>query len=101
MGPVDEIKYFSLIDFRRLASDPNEAASRLRQKFIALKDESYLLYLDALNAWHTSPLFCEYVENLAVALTSHQTLNSVLGADKENIQMSEVQAIINMEKTLA
>jgi hypothetical protein len=40
VGPTDEIRSFGLTDFRRLSSKPEEAALRLKQKFINLQGES-------------------------------------------------------------
>ena len=99
MGPVDEIKYFTLTDFRRLASNPEEASHRLRQKFIALKDESYLMYLDALRAWHESPLFANYMEAVHSAVMNKRGLGAD-STDKTKIQMPEILAIINIEGDL-
>ena len=47
LSPLDEIQYFSLIDLRRLSSKPAEAVARLKQKFINLKDESFVLFMDS------------------------------------------------------
>ncbi|MBU0546128.1 hypothetical protein KKA13_02640 [Patescibacteria group bacterium] len=99
MGPVDEIRYLSLTDFRRLASDPSEASHRLRQKFIALKDESYLMYLDALRAWHESPLFASYMDAVHSAVVKKMGLEADL-TDKSKIQMPEITAIISIERDL-
>lgn len=99
LGPIEEIKYFSLTDFRRLSSDPVEAASRLKQKFINLKDESYILYLNALEAWRQSPLFSDYIAASIDMLNQKKKLAEA-EADKTKIQMKEIGALINMEKDL-
>ena len=100
LGPVDELEFFTLTDFRRLSSKADEAASRLKQKFINLRDESYILYLDGLAAWRQSPLFTEYSGVVVESLNNKKKLADVLLADKNKIQMPEVQAIIQMEKEL-
>lgn len=99
MGPLDEIKYFTLTDFRRLSDNANEAASRLQQKFINLKDESILLYFEAVKNWHVSPLFADYMKVVAEAIGKKQKLINVIG-DKSKIQMPEIKAIVEMEKKL-
>lgn len=99
MGPVDEIKKFSLTDFRRLSSNPDEAAARLKQKFINLKDESYLLFLEALKAWRRSPLFVESLKAVEKALATRQKLSIIL-LDKNKIQWPEIKALLAMEKEL-
>lgn len=100
LGPVEEIEFISLTDFRRLSSSPAEAASRLKQKFINLREESYILFIDGLAAWRQSPLFIEYSGAVTEALNSGKKLSEVLLSDPNKIQMNEVQAIIEMEKDL-
>lgn len=98
-GPLEEIQYFTLTDFRRLATDPAEAARRLRQKFINLKEESIVLYLDALAAWRLSPLYRGYIDLVLKALAQKQRLASVL-TDKANLQLPEFNALAAMSKQL-
>jgi hypothetical protein len=98
-GPVDEIREMSLTDFRRLSSNPTEAASRVYQKFINLKEESVVIYLEALAAWRVSPLYSAYVSSAAEALSKSQKLPSVL-TDKARIQINEISAIADMNKQL-
>jgi hypothetical protein len=99
LGPVDEIKYFSLTDFRRLSIKPEDAAERLRQKFLNLKSESYILYMDAMSAWRESPLFYDYVSAVESAMKNNMQFQSI-GADKENISANEILALTKMEKQL-
>lgn len=99
IGPVQEIARLTLADLRRLATNPSEAASRLKQKLVNLRDESYLLYLEGLAAWRSSPLYLDYVKALAMSLDRRQTLAMLL-TDKTKIQLAEIQALINMEKEL-
>lgn len=100
MNPLDEIKYFTLTDFRRLSSKPEEAMMRLKQKFINLKEESYLLFLEAKNAWTQSPLYNHYLAMVEDALHKKTGLAAVLG-EKEKITMAEISVIIKMEKELS
>jgi hypothetical protein len=99
MGPVEEIKYTNLTDFRRLSAKPEEAAKRLRQKMYNLQDESFLLYMDALAAYRQSPLYLDYANLVATSLATRKPLAS-LTQDKNRIQMAEINALLEMEKTL-
>ncbi|MCX6781650.1 MAG: hypothetical protein NTW66_00795 [Candidatus Magasanikbacteria bacterium] len=100
LGPIDEIEFMSLTDFRRLSSNPAEAASRLKQKFLNLREESYVWYLDGLAAWRRSPLFIDYSGAVTEALNTKKKLSEILSADTARIQIPEIQAIIEMEKEL-
>lgn len=99
MGPIDEIKFFRLVDWRRLANNPTESANRLKQKFINLKDESVLLFFDAVKAWRESPLFLEYIEFLNSSFNKKIKLE-VLESEKDKINLEEIKALIKMEKEL-
>jgi len=97
IGPVEELGVITLLDFRHLAPSSEEAAARLGQKFINLKDESILLYLQGIESWRRSPLYTEYVAVLTEALGQKKPLISLL-TNKQKIQITEITALINMER---
>ncbi len=99
MGPVEEFKTLTIAEFRRLSSNPQEAAKRLQQKMSNLQDESFVWYLEGVAAYHTSPLYVEYMSGVAQSLAERKSLASVL-AIKNGIKLDEVKAIIEMEKML-
>jgi hypothetical protein len=99
MGPVEEIKSITLTDFRRLSGNPEEAAKRLQQKMFNLQDESFVWYLEALVAYHTSPLYVEYMQAVCQSLAERKSLANVL-AMKNSIKLNEVMALIEMERSL-
>jgi hypothetical protein len=96
VGPVEELAEVTLTDLRYLAPSPKEAANRLGQKFLNLKAESILLYLDGLEAWHKSPLYNEYTAVLDEALSKRKSLANLL-TNKQKIQPTEVMALVAME----
>jgi hypothetical protein len=99
MGPVEEFKSITIEEFRRLSSNPEEAAKRLLQKMTNLKDESFVWYLDGIAAYHNSPLYVEYMTAVSQSLTERKSLASVLSA-KNGIKLTEVMALIEMEQDL-
>ncbi|MFH1291772.1 MAG: hypothetical protein ABIH87_01060 [bacterium] len=99
-GPVEEIKNFSLTDFRRLSDKASESARRLQQKFYNLKDESFLLYLQGKQAWKQSPLYQDYMQAVGASLARRQALSVVVGANKDGIQLEEIKSLVEMEKEL-
>lgn len=100
MGPLDEIQFFNLVDFRRLSSKPVDAAERLKQKFLNLKEESYLLFMKSWDAWHNSPLYQSYISAVDEAIEQRRPLSGVLG-ERDKISLAEIEALINFEKELA
>lgn len=99
MGPVEEIRSVSLNDFRKLSSNPEDAAKRVQQKIFNLQEESFIWYLDALSAYHNSPLYLEYIKSVCQSLAERKSFANVLMM-KNSIKLSEAIAIIEMEKTL-
>lgn len=98
VGPVDEMRMFSLKDFRRLSSDTKTAKEILLQKFETLREESYLLFFEAVKAWYQSPLYKEYQAVIKQALDSGQKIENVFSAD--SLQPEEFKAIVNINKQL-
>ncbi|MFA5062307.1 MAG: hypothetical protein WC526_04130 [Patescibacteria group bacterium] len=99
MGPVEEIKYLTISDFRKLSDKPAESAKRLKQKLLNLQDESFLLYMDGVEAYHKSPLYLDYLNAVCESLANRRTLAATL-TDKNRIQLGEIDALIEMEKEL-
>lgn len=97
MGPVEELKSMTLEDFRRISSNPEEAAKRVLQKMLNLKEESFVWYLDGVAAFRNSPLYVEYMSNICRSLSERKTVANVL-ASQNGIKLSEVVAIVEMEK---
>ena len=95
-APVDEIRYFSLTDFRRIAGNPTDAAARLKQKFLNLNDESIVLFFEALEAWRGSPLYLDYLAFVGESLSKRTPL--ARSGDKLKIQLPEIIALVEMEK---
>ncbi len=99
MGPIEEIRSMTVEDFRRLSSKPEEAAKRVLQKIINLKDESYVWYMDGVAAFHSCPLYVAYMNAVAASLAERKTVANVLTA-QNSIKLSEVMAIIEIESAL-
>lgn len=100
LGPIDEFQQFTLVDFRRLAIDPEEAVNILKEKLQALKDESYLLYQQAVNAWLSSPLYGQYQSAIIESLNKKQKIeNYFLLNAKEQMQFKEFKAIVKLNSS--
>lgn len=88
VGPMEEFANFSLADFRRLGATPDAAVSRLKEKFDILKAESYLLFLQAKDAWFGSPVFQEYTDAIRSALSAGQRLSETLASVRTQNRMT-------------
>ena len=99
IGPIEELKYITLADFRHIAPTPEEAASRLKQKLFNLRDESILVYLQGLEAWRQSPLYKDYMALVSQALADGIGLEAAVRT-KESLSASEFKALVGMSHGL-
>lgn len=102
MGPVDELRAFTLTDWRRLGPDVTKAGEEVWKKFAELQAESYILFLDGVRAWHDSPLYREYLDALTKALTTGVTIEQSLSqGTAETLKPQEWTAILALGSKLS
>lgn len=77
VGPVEEMQSFTKEDFRRLSSDPQNAADVLLQKIENISKESPLLGLAVCRAWFQSALYKEYIATLSRSFALGQTVDQM------------------------
>lgn len=82
VGPIEELRQITLTDFRRLSSNPAQAGEILSKKFEGLKQESYLLFLKAVQSWYNSPLYKQYQQTMADAINQSVKINQTFGQMK-------------------
>lgn len=102
MGPIDELRSFTLADWRRVGSPSMSAAEVVWKKFSDLKQESYLLFMDGVRAWHESPLFRMYLATMTAALAQGVSLSAVLNkeAGAGGMTIAESLSIIDINSRL-
>lgn len=103
-GPVEELRRMNPVDFRRLASDPIEAATKLQDKVDLLGQESYEKRVEGVKAWRESPLNQMYVAMSREALLTGKNVAQVAeqwkAAGKDGLTAEEVKAIVGLNTTL-
>ena len=98
VGPVEELHQFSRIDFERLAPTPEIVVMKLKEKFLSLKQESFLLFLDARRAWQESPLYREYQQQILKALQSGKSLQAYLAEQKKEMTFAQMQGVVSLNR---
>ncbi len=102
MGPVEELGAFTLTDFRRLAPTTDAALSRLKEKFKSLSEESFLLFMQAREAWYHSPLYLAYVDILIRSLGERTPIPALLSTVKApDLTLDVFQAVAQLQATIA
>lgn len=104
VGPVDELRLFSAVDFRRLDADPSRAAARLREKVKLLEDESYDKMVEGVRAWRLSPLHGLYLalgqESLSRGVAIKDVIADRKQSGKETLSEAEFDAVMELNRTL-
>jgi len=102
MGPKQEMESFSLVEYRRLAKDPKKCADMLMSKLNSWKSESFLLFLEVLEGWQSSPLNKMYVDTTVEAINNKKSVAEVLQAKNKNdfITLEEYQSLVDMDNRL-
>jgi hypothetical protein len=102
VGPVDELRQFSIGDYRKLAASPDASMSKIVQKLATLKEESFLLFMDGVAAWHQSPIYTSYQNVIADALFGKKTIDAQLQSTPqgEGLNKEEFNSIVAISKSL-
>ena len=61
-----------------------------------LKEESILLFFEAVSAWRVSPLYRDYLAAVSESLVKRVQL--ARAPDKLRIQLPEISALVEMER---
>ena len=96
VGPVEELQQLTLTDFRRLSANPAQAGEILFGKFDGLKNESYVLFIKAVQAWYNSPLYKQYQQIIADAINRTVKIKDAFGQMKDE----EYKAIVKLCNSL-
>ena len=104
VGPIDELKLFTIADFRRFDADPRRAAARLQEKIKLLEEESYAKMVEGVRAWRASPLNQLYVtvgqESLEGGKNVADAIRERREAGKTTLSEDEFGALLDLNKKL-
>ncbi len=101
MGPIDEFREFTVTDLHRLGNNPAQVTAIMADKFLVLKEESFVLYLDAVDAFRQSPLYRRYQSLLLTAINEGISLQTALEYDEEGMTMADVEMIVGILKSVS
>ncbi len=103
-SPIDELRTMDLKDFRRLASDAAQAATKIKDKVRLMEDQGYEKKIEAIKAWRESPVNQLYVKYSREALLNGKALADVLKSHqdvgKDALTDKELKAIMKINTDL-
>ncbi|MFA5135038.1 MAG: hypothetical protein WC505_04625 [Patescibacteria group bacterium] len=104
IGPVEELGEIDLKEFRRLGTNPEEAAAKIAEKIDLLEEESWQQRSEGISAWKQSPLFLRYVslgqESLTGGITLDEVIQKHVAGGGLNLQKEEFIAINELNSRL-
>jgi hypothetical protein len=103
-GPLEELQTISLVAFRRLARDPNEAVMKIKDKIDLAEEHGYEKKIQAIQAWRSSPVHALYLSLSQEAMASGSSVARVAEArqvaGQETLTALELKAIGELNSTL-
>lgn len=104
MGPLDEIKYMDLINFRRLGKDPLNTAEKIKSKINLLEEEGYGKKLAGIKAWRLSPVNKLYLAIGHLSISANKPVDVIIEERKmqgqDYLTEEEFKAIMDLNKSL-
>lgn len=99
-GPIDELRGLGLVEFRRLAKNPSQSASRIKDIILLLEDQGYEKRVEGIRAFQSSALMREYAYVTQSALLSGKSVDDVLSQSKDGLNKEEYQSILKLNMEL-
>jgi hypothetical protein len=104
MGPIEELQFLDLVNFRRLGATPAEITAKILGKIKLLERDGYDKMVAGVRAWRQSPVSRLYLrlgqEAAATGLPFKDAIAARQAANQEYLNMSEVEAIVSLNSKL-
>ncbi len=103
VGPLEELKEMTIVDFRRLDADPRQATARIAEKIALLEQQSFAHKAAAITAWRQGEVFTRYTELAGIAMADKRPIAQVIASRPAHDQtptVAEFEAIADFNRTL-
>lgn len=104
VGPVEEIREMTLVDFRQLARDPREAVRKILDKINLLEKESFTKKIAGIKAWHQSAVNKIYLEIVGQTVSEGKSFSEIIKqravAGKQVFEEEEFRVIMELNRIL-
>ena len=84
-SPIEELKYMTLGNWRRISLQPNEVKEKIKIKINNLEKEGYDKKIAAIQAWKISPINQLYVDICRASLALGKSTKEIL-AEKRKVE---------------
>ncbi len=104
MGPLEELQFLDLVNFRRLGKSPEEITTKVFNKIKLLERDGYEKMIAGIGAWRKSPVSRLYLKMVQEAVSMNLPLKeAIIERDKkgrEGLSLDEIEAIMNLNSKL-
>jgi len=90
IGPIEEIRTMTLVQWRRLGRTPEECAERIKQKIQLLANETYDMRVDGLKAWRQTEMYKQYTEISSEIMHGQKSLPDAIDSWKARTNATHV-----------
>lgn len=103
-GPIDELETMTIIDFRRLAADPQAAVNKIKEKIDLLEADSFNQRIAGTVAWQKNEVSRFYRLLGHLAMTDNKNIEDVikerLMSGKPTLSLDEFHAVMELNRAL-
>lgn len=103
-GPVDELQYMDLANFRRLAKNPANIIEKIRKKINLLEEDSFIKRLEGIKAWRGNPINRMYLRMGQASISENKPINAIIEewqtAGRECLNNQEFEAVTDLNREL-
>jgi hypothetical protein len=104
MGPLEELQFLDLTNFRRLGKTPEEITVKIFNKIKLLEHDGYEKMIMGISAWRKSPVNRLYLKIVSDAVSSNLPLKEAIiareGRQEEGLSLKEIEAIMGLNSKL-
>jgi hypothetical protein len=104
VGPIEELREMTIVDFRRLDQNPELAAAKIKEKIRLLEKESITKKISGIKAWQESEVSNLYLEisreSLGEGKPVGQVISSRLSSGKPTLTEIEYRAVMSLNRFL-
>lgn len=104
MGPIEELQFLDVINFRRLGTTPAEITAKVLAKIKLLEKDGYDKMVAGVRAWRQSPVNRLYLRLGQEAIVKNLTMKAAAefrkNANQEYLSMDEIEAIVSLNSKL-
>ncbi len=104
MGPIDELLYLDLVNFRRIDASPEKRAKKIEKKIDLLSREGIDKMIESIEAWRKSPVNKTYISMGRESIERGKAISDIIKERKEKgfnyLELPEFETIMDLNRKL-